>query len=129
MAKSKKKQTAEAALKASRAHTAEGMREAAALAAAAAAEEARKKAEAAAEVAAAAARKALGATPKAVKVKRPRHVRPPKRTPAVATKPTGPARSTFAGLVLGQSVRKSLPKPEDKPLEVKRAGPNGAPRA
>jgi colicin import membrane protein len=123
MAKSKKKQKAEAALKASRANTVEGRKEQAA-AEAAAAEAAREKAEA--EAAAAAARK--GPTPKAVKVKRPRHVRPARRAqPAATTAPT-PARSTFAGMLLAHSVRKSMPKAEAKPLEVKRAGSNGSPR-
>jgi hypothetical protein len=123
MAKSKKKQKAEAALKASRAHTAEGIREQAAADAATAAEAAREKAAAAAETAAAAARKALGATPKAVKVRKPRHVRPAKRTPPVAATP---ARSTYAGKVLAHSVRKSMPKPGARDLAKSGPGPTGS---
>jgi hypothetical protein len=111
MAKSKKKQKAEAAMKASLANTAEAIKERTAKAVAAAAEVARETAEAVAASVAAAARKALGPTPKAVKPKKARHVRPAKRTPAVKS---ASGRATPAGKMLGHSVRKSLVQPNSK---------------
>ena len=78
MAKSKKKQKAEAALKASQTQTAEARQLQEALAA-------KEAAAAAAAEAVARQRKALAALPKAVKVKRPRYQRPAKRTPPEST--------------------------------------------
>ena len=129
MTKSWRKQRAEAAAKGTQATAAEATKKRAATAAAVAAEAARavaetarKTAKAAAESTAAAARKALGPTPKAQKVKKARHVRPPKQTPAAKT-PSAEVSETAAGRMLGHLVRKTMAKPGAKTIAKKGPGP------
>jgi hypothetical protein len=132
MVKSQKKQRAEAAAKEAAAQMAAAARAKSALAAAVAAEVTRAAEAAAAEQVAAADRKARSVTPKTVRVKKMRHVRPARGTATTVRPASG--RSSAAGKMLGHSVSQTMAKPgETGPkgrAALPAAGPgSGAPAA